>query len=394
LTPCFSFAVTTASRVALDTVMRFDRHELAGSFGDIGTDLPLLIGMISAAGLNAGVVLFVFGAMQILSGIVYRLPMPIQPLKAMAVIIIAGHLSPQIIYGGGFTIGAVMLVLTATGTLARIASFFPLCVVRGVQLGLGLSLASLALRSYIWPAGEAGWYLAAGGFLIMLILWQNRRLPAGLVLVSGGVLYGVLAHTAGRVPTPGWHLPLPAMGLPAISDIITGFVVLALPQLPLSLANSVVATRQTCDDLFPAANVTTRKIGYTYAFANIVSAILGGVPICHGSGGLVGHYNFGARTGGSVVIYGVFFVLMAILFGHDAKDVLSIIPVSLLGVVLAFEALGLMRLAQRTESTTWGKTITIATGIVCLVAPHGFLLGSAVGIMLNYAPPVLRRFRA
>lgn len=373
--------------------MRFDRHELAGSFGDIGTDLPLLIGIIAAAGLDAGAVLFVFGSLQILSGIAYRLPMPIQPLKAMAVIIIATRLPLEVIQGGGFAIGAVMLVLTATGALARVAGFFPLCVVRGVQLGLGLSLASLALRSYILPAGETGWYLAAGGFLVMLILWQNRKLPAGLVLVSGGVLYGLLTHASGTVPTLGWNLPLPAMGLPAISDIATGFLVLALPQIPLSLANSVVATRQTCADLFPAAKVTTRKIGYTYAFANIVSAILGGVPICHGSGGLVGHYNFGARTGGSVVIYGSFFVLAAILFGHAAKDALSIIPVSVLGVVLAFEAFGLIRLAGRTELVTWEKVITLITGILCLVAPHGFLLGSVVGILLNYSPQVLRRIR-
>jgi len=375
--------------------MRFNRHELAGSFGDIGTDLPLLIGMTAAAGLDAGAVFFVFGALQILSGIYYQLPMPMQPLKAMAVIVIASGLSPGVVHGGGLAIGLVMLGLTATGLLSRVAAAFPLCVVRGIQLGLGLSLASLAVRSYIWPAGLTGWLLAAGGFLIMLILWQNRRLPAALVLVTAGILYGIATrNTVLNGPAADWQLHLPALALPTFADIVTGFFVLALPQLPLSLANSVVATRQTCADLFPEARVTTRKIGFTYALSNLASALFGGVPVCHGSGGLVGHYNFGARTGGSVVIYGSIYVLAALVFGQAAKDFLSILPLAILGVILTFEAFGLVRLAQRTEPTHFAKIITVATGIVCVVAPHGFLVGSAIGIALYYAPHALRRLRA
>jgi hypothetical protein len=374
--------------------MRFDRHELAGSFGDLGTDLPLLIGMIAAAGLDAGAVFFVFGALQILSGIYYRLPMPMQPLKAMAVIIIAGHLAPTVIHGGGLAIGIVMLILTATGLLSRVAMLFPLCVVRGIQLGLGLSLASLAIRSYILPAGLTGWLLAAGGFLIMLVLWQNRRLPAGLVLVTAGILYGLTTRTAAPNPVGDWHLHLPSVALPTVADIVTGFFVLALPQLPLSLANSVAATRQTCADLFPESQVTTRKIGFTYALSNVASALFGGVPVCHGSGGLVGHYNFGARTGGSVIIYGSIFVLTALLFGHAAKDILTILPLAILGVILAFEAFGLMRLAGQTEPARWAQMITVTTGLVCVIAPHGFLFGSLCGIALYYAPPAFRRLRA
>jgi MFS superfamily sulfate permease-like transporter len=390
----FWFVGTAPLPVTFGTRMRFNRHELAGSFGDIGTDLPLLIGIIAAAGLDAGAVIFVFGALQIFSGLYYRLPMPMQPLKAMAVIIIAGHLAPAVIHGGGLAIAIVMLLLTATGLLSRIAQLFPLCVVRGIQLGLGLSLASLAVRSYIWPAGVTGWLLAAGGFLIMLLLWQNRRLPAGLVLVTAGFIYGLATRNAAPNPVGSWHLHLPSVALPTAADIVTGFFVLALPQLPLSLANSVVATRQTCADLFPESQVTTRKIGFTYALSNVASALFGGVPVCHGSGGLVGHYNFGARTGGSVVIYGSIYVLAALVFGHAAKDFLSILPMAILGVILTFEAFGLVRLAQRTEASRFGKIITVATGIVCVVAPHGFLFGSVIGLVLYYAPHVFRRFRS
>ncbi len=51
--------------------LRFNRHEWAGAFGDIGTDFPLLVGMILASGLNPVNVLVVYGAMQVLTGLVY-----------------------------------------------------------------------------------------------------------------------------------------------------------------------------------------------------------------------------------------------------------------------------------------------------------------------------------
>ena len=89
--------------------IRFDRNEFAGSFGDIGTDLPLVIGMVLAGGLDAASVFIMFGLAQIATGLVYGLPMPMQPLKAMAVIVIGQKLSGDVLFGGGLAIGVVML---------------------------------------------------------------------------------------------------------------------------------------------------------------------------------------------------------------------------------------------------------------------------------------------
>ena len=124
--------------------IRFDRNELAGAFGDIGTDLPLIIGMILIAGLDAASVLIMYGAMQVMTGFLYRLPMPVQPLKAVAITVIAmkgaGKITPNILYGGGLAIGATMLVLTLTGLMDWIGRVVPNIVVRGIQFGLGLQL--------------------------------------------------------------------------------------------------------------------------------------------------------------------------------------------------------------------------------------------------------------
>ena len=100
---------------------RFDRNEFSGAFGDIGTDFPLIVGMILAAGLHIPSVLICFGAMQILTGLIYGMPMPAQPLKAMAVLVITRKVSGNVLYGGGLAIGITMFVLAATGLIDQLA---------------------------------------------------------------------------------------------------------------------------------------------------------------------------------------------------------------------------------------------------------------------------------
>src|SRR5216684_3906795 len=129
--------------------VRFDRNEFSGAFGDIGTDFPLIVGMILVCGLDASSVLVLYGALQIFTGLSYGMPMPVQPLKAMAVIVITQKLSADVLYGGGLAIGMVMLLLTVTGAMDWVANAVPRSVVRGIQFGLGLQLAALALKDYV-----------------------------------------------------------------------------------------------------------------------------------------------------------------------------------------------------------------------------------------------------
>ena len=178
----------------MNSRIRFDRNELAGSFGDIGTDLPLVIGMVLAAGLDPASVFIMFGLAQIATGLVYGLPMPMQPLKAMAVLVISQKLSGDLLYGGGLAVGVAMLLLTVTGGLTLLARLVPRCVVRGIQFGLGLSLASLALKNYVQADGWPGYVVAALGFAAMLWLLGNRHVPGGLVVIGLGVIYALTYH--------------------------------------------------------------------------------------------------------------------------------------------------------------------------------------------------------
>ena len=189
--------------------IRFDRNELSGAFGDIGTDFPLLVGMILAAKLDAPSVLILFGVMQILTGLVYGMPMPAQPLKAMAVLVITQKLSGDILYGGGLAIGVAMLLLTLTGSIDWLVRMIPKCVVRGIQLGLGLQLASLALRDYVPSDGASGYILAALAFVLTIALLGNRRIPPAPFIILLGVAYAfIFKLDAGRLAgSVGFFLP-------------------------------------------------------------------------------------------------------------------------------------------------------------------------------------------
>lgn len=341
--------------------------------------------MMLAAGLDPASTLIAFGLMQVATGLAYRLPVPVQPLKAVAALVITGNIAAGTLYGAGLAIGLVMLALTAFGIIEWLAAVVPKSVIRGIQLGLGIQLSSIALGRYVMAEQRAGLWLAAAAFLIVLLLLGNRRLPAGLLVVSIGVAY-VLAF---RLPPQGFMaeagLRLPHWHVPTLAEVLTGFVVLALPQIPLSLGNSILATRQILADWFPAAPVGVRRIGFSYAAMNLVNAFLSGVPTCHGSGGVAGHYAFGARSGGSVMIYGSLFLVAGLFFSDGFGRLVAVFPLPVLGVLLTFEGLTLISLVRDVAPSRVDFSITVLVGLVSAFLPYGYLIGMVAGTLLALA---------
>jgi len=366
------------------THIRFDRNELSGAFGDIGTDFPLLVGMILIAKLDAASVLVLFGAMQLLTGLIYGLPMPAQPLKAMAVLVITQKLSGNILYGGGLAIGITMFILAVTGLIDRLARAVPKSVVRGIQFGLGMQLALLALKDYVPAEGRWGYALAAVAFVVTLFFLGNRRFPPAPLVILLGVAYALALKLDLAALARSASFRLPHLYKPSLQDILTGFVVLALPQLPLSLGNSILATRQIAEDLFPKRPITVRKISLTYSLMNLINPFFGGVPTCHGSGGLAGHYAFGARTGGSIVIYGSIYLTLGLFFSQGFQMAIELFPKPVLGVILAFEGLVLMRLVRDMAASKADLAVVLLVGLMCAGLPYGYVLGLVVGTAVAY----------
>lgn len=368
--------------------LRFDRHEFSGAFGDIGTDLPLIAGILLATGLDPAGVFIAFGLAQIASGVLYGLPMPVQPLKAMAVVVIAGQATGAQLQLAGLMIGALMLLLAFSGLLDRLQKLIPVLVVRGIQAGLGLALArtSLGLTSR-----EGTWGLVAAGVAVALLVWLrgHRHFPGALVVVGAGALWAAFARIDWAVLGEGFGLVLPTPATLPWDQWAAALTLLVLPQVPLSLSNSVIATQRTVADLFPEKPVTLRGIGRTYGVINLLSPWLGGIPMCHGCGGLAGYYALGARTGGSVVIYGSLYLLVGALFSGAFQEALRAFPAPVLGAVLLVEAGVLLLLLREVPRTPLALGIAGVVALVCIFAPQGYLTGMIVGCILFYS---LRRW--
>lgn len=368
---------------ALAPRLRFDRHELAGAFGDIGTDLPLLIALIATCGLDAASVCVLFGLMQVASGAFYGIPMPVQPLKAMAAIMLAQRLSPGTLAGGGLVIGAAMLLLAATGLLDWLARTVPKEVVRGIQLGLGVTLARLALGRYAGADGPGGYALAAVAAAILLALPRKGRVPAPLVVMGLGLAFALATRLDLGALRGAVGFRLPVFQAPTREELTQGALLLALPQIPLSLGNSVIATSQTTRDLFPDRAVPVRRIGLTYAMMNLVAPWFGGVPVCHGCGGLVGFYGFGARTGGAPVMYGLMYVILGSLFAPGFSVVVRVFPMPVLGVVLLFEAVALMALVRDVAHERGALWIALLVSAAVVGLPFGYVIGLVAGTLIS-----------
>lgn len=363
--------------------IKINRNELSGAFGDIGTDLPLIIGMLLATNLEISNTLIVYGILQIITSLVYGMPMPVQPLKAVALIVITQKISSDIIWGAGIAIGVIMLILTLTGLVSWLNKVIPKTVVRGIQLGLGLQLCLLSVKDYIPADKTTGYIFAFIAFIIGLILIGNRKYPPAIFILLLGVIYMFFFHFN---IIPDLRFSVPRIIIPHLTwqSIISGLIILAIPQIPLSLGNSIFATHQIAHDLFPEKKVTVKKIALTYSLMNLISPLLGGIPVCHGSGGIAGHYTFGGRTGGSTLIYGLFYLILGLFFSGNSVETLMIFPKPILGTILLFEGFAMILLVKDIIVDRSMFLIAIIVAICAVGLPNGYLIGMVFGTFIFY----------
>jgi MFS superfamily sulfate permease-like transporter len=166
-----------------------------------------------------------------------------------------------------------------------------------------------------------------------------------------------------------------------LTDLWPSLVLLALPQLPLSLANSIYATEKTAGDLFPHRRVSAGGLALTYAAMNLLAPLAGGVPVCHGAGGIAGHHAFGGRTGGSVLLCGLAFLTVGLLASDGFGQLINFIPLPTLGVLLGFESLAMGRLAAGVPDGHGAIVFVLAVGLVAAFVPYGFGIALLAGML-------------
>lgn len=362
-------------------MIRLDRFELAGAVADLGVLVPIAVAMIIKNDLSPTAVLLPAGLLYLAAAGLYRLPIPVQPLKAFGAIAIANGLGVDEIASGALLMGAVFTVLGASGLVDLAARAFPRPLVRGVQVTVGLLFLKIAWNLVSDPPASfehqlsQGWLLPVAALLLATLAFR-RRAPVTLGLVVAAlVVAGVAGGLGGAGPS---ELDLPSFDR---ATFWTAFTVLVVPQLPLSFANSCLATADAARTYFGRAadRVTAGRLATSLGVANLFAGAIGGMPVCHGAGGLTAHHSSGARTAGAPLVLGSALVLVAVGAGAGLATFLAAFPLSVLAALLAGAGLlhlGLLRDLRRVRDVA----LALAIGILGFETNLALALGCGLAV--------------
>jgi sulfate permease, SulP family len=362
--------------------VRFDRRELAGAVADVGVLVPIAVALIVGNGLSATAVLLPAGLLYVTAAWVYRLPVPVQPLKAFGAIAIAKGLGSDEIAAGALLMGVIFLTLGRLGLLDLAARTFPRPLIRGVQLTVGLLFLKIAWglvtdppKAFSEHALSADWALPLA-LLTLVLAFALRDYPITLALVAVGAIVTVVLAGGDAAFGPS------ALALPSLdtATIVTAFTVLVVPQIPLSFANSCLATADAAKVYFgeEGSRVRPGRLATTFGSANLLAGAVSGMPVCHGAGGMTAHYAFGARTGGAPLAMGGLLITLAVGLGAGLAELLTAFPLPILAGVLATAGVLHILLVRDLRGTrAWAFALFV--GIV------GFELNLTVALGIGFA---------
>jgi len=345
----------------------FNIHELAGSMGDFGTLFPLAIGYFVVCGLNPAGLLVMMGLANIVTGIVYHLPMPIEPKKVLAVVAISQKWPPSLIYATGLGTGVIWLILGFTGLIQKVAAWTPRSVVRGIQIALGIMLAIEGFKMI-----ATGWILGIISIVIVIVLRNNRYAPAAIVLMVLGI--GIVGFRGELAQAIDLGFTLPPITLFKPVEIWHGMVLAGFAQVALTAANAVIATSALISQYFPNRPVPEKKLALNMGIMNVVVPFFGGMPMCHGAGGLAGQYYFGARTGGTNIIEGIIEISMGLFLAGSIATLFTLFPKSIIGAMLLLVGVELTKFVRDIKKTE--------VFIMALTAGLSLLTNMAIGFVV------------
>jgi SulP family sulfate permease len=371
------------------------QRELSGAVADLGVLVPIAVALIVKNGLSATAVLLPAGLLYVVVALVYRLPVAVQPLKAVGAIAIASGLGADEIAAAALMIGGIFVALGATGLIDHLGRAFPRALIRGVQLTVGLLFLKIAWGLVSDPPSSFESYALASewavplGVAVVVLAFVFRHRPIALALVATGVV--VMLVESGGIPSFGPS----ALEFPSLSaaTFAAAFTALVIPQLPLTFANSCLAPADAARTYFGAraGRITPGRLALTLGSANVFSGAIAGMPVCHGAGGLTAHYAFGARTGRAPFAMGCALLVVALTVGSGLAVLLTAFPLPILAGLLATAGLlhiALLRDLRRARE--WAIAITV--GIIGF--EWNLAIALALGLVLWWVPELLARIRS
>ena len=366
--------------------------DASGAVADLGVLVPIATALIVKNGLDAGTVLVGVGALYVAAGLYFKVPVPVQPIKAAAAIAIARDLPPATIAAAGLLLGLFLLSLSTTGWARFLSRVFTKPLVRGLQLGVGLLLVQSALRLPEPPVSSTTWVVAAVAAALLVVAARKQHWPLALAIVAGGILWSLAAGEHAVALKPDLWRPsfLPDVFRPA--TLWSALTLLVVPQLPLTFGNAVVAFTDLERRYFGARarRVNPVSASLSIGLGNVVVGSLGGMPLCHGSGGLTAHYRGGARSYRMNLLIGIPLLILGLGFGATAFSALALIPVAVLVGLLAFT--GVMHALLVADLRGYELAVSVAMGTVGLLTSN-LAVSLALGLGLVWLPSLFKARR-
>ncbi len=357
---------------------RFNLQEIAGAVGDYGTLIPIVLGVAIVSNVNVGYILLFFSIWYVITGIYYKMPVPVEPMKVIGAIAIAEGLSAGEIAASGIILGVLFLVLGFCKGMKFIQEKVPYSVVRGIQLGLALLLVKTSINFII------GDYMLAIICIMIIVSFllaaKFTNIPdiSAIIVLLIGIFVGFSRFGFPQIS----FLPLPGIIIPTVQDFLKSGQLVAIPQATLTVTNAILATSLLMQDLVNR-NLDPDKLSKSIGLMNLTSVPFGGFPMCHGSGGLAAQYRFGARTGGSNIVSGLILLPVALFFA--SPEFVAIIPFGVFGALLVFVAIELGKHSLKTDSY-------IVTGSIAILALIiNMMIAFIVGIILAYVLTKIRK---
>lgn len=330
--------------------------EISGSLGDLGTFLPIAIALSVNGTISLSSTLVFSGIANILTGLFFGIPLPVQPMKAIAAVAIANSFSNGEIAAAGLFVAACIFVFSVTGLLRWFTNVIPIPVVKGIQVGAGLSLiiaagGSLSNLGWVTPSWADNRIWAVVAFLFLVSINYFRQIPYALIVLVVGLVFAII-RAALIKDLPNFIPWIPVLSIPVNGDWSVGILQAGIGQLPLTTLNSIVAVVHLAGDLLPDVQTPSiTSVGLSVSLMNLVSCWFGAMPVCHGSGGLAAQYRFGARSGSSVVFLGVLKLLIGFFFGNTLVGLLKLFPYAFLGIMVIAAGLELASVGESLNTT-------------------------------------------
>ncbi len=353
---------------------KFTLREFGGAFGDWGTVIPFIIGYISIVGLSPAGIFLTLGITNIILGIRFNLPLPVQPQKTIGTVAISKGWDSNMVISTGFGTGVIWFFLGFSKKLNKIVNKVPIIAVRGIQLGLALVLGWTGILLFIENI-----YLGFLSFSIILILIKNRPIPSAIILTIMGI---IIILITGAVNVSEIRLGIPSLmfQVPTWNNFLFGMLYAGIAQLFLTLTNVMIATVVLVKELFPEKEgIDANTLAFNMGTMNLITPFLVGMPLCHGSGGLMSQYAFGARTGGSMILEGIMELVLGFFFSETLFLFFTEFPMAILGAMLIYTAFLLGKIAFK-DFNLKSFPIILISAIICYFV--NIVIGFFVGLIL------------